>query len=320
MDTRPIGDTRPTGNKPGVPNPALEKFLDFYLAHLRVERSLSGHTIEAYGRGLGHFLAYLDPAIIDPQKITRDHLTAYLEELTLNLHLSPRSRAARLSALKGFFAFLTRELIIERNPSFNLTGPTLPKTLPKALSTEDIVTLVTSPDVTTPLGLRDRAMLELMYAAGLRVSELLSLTLGQVNLPDAFLRVTGKGSKDRVTPIGQKATLLLEKYLTEVRPTLIKPKSGPVIFLNKRGLKMSRQYFWRLIGELAIKSGLPPVSPHVLRHSFATHLVEGGADLRAVQMMLGHSSLATTEVYLKVTTKRLKEIHDRHHPRSGRST
>jgi integrase/recombinase XerD len=301
-----------------TPSSGLDKYLDFYLAHLRVERNLSPHTLESYGLGVRGLLASLGEEVAHPKDITRDHLNAHLQTLTNSQNLSARSRAARLSGIKSFFAFLTQESVIERSPAFNITGPRLPRTLPKALSAENIATLVTAPDITTPLGLRNRAMLELMYAGGLRVSELLNLTLSQVNLPDAFLRVVGKGSKERVTPIGQTATLFLNRYLNEVRPTLIKSKSEPTIFLNRRGLKISRQYFWRLIGEEALKVGLPPVSPHVLRHSFATHLVEGGADLRAVQMMLGHASLATTEVYLKVTTKRLKEVHDRHHPRSGR--
>jgi integrase/recombinase XerD len=197
-------------------------------------------------------------------------------------------------------------------------GPKLPASLPKALSPEEILTLVTFPDTSTALGLRNRTMFELLYAGGLRVSELLNLTLGQINLEDSFLRVTGKGSKDRLVPIGRTAAEFLGLYLTRSRPLLAAPQSDSAVFLNRSGTKMSRQFFWKLISGQARLAGLPPVSPHVLRHSFATHLVEGGADLRAVQMMLGHASVGTTEVYLKVSSKRLREVHQRFHPRSGR--
>jgi integrase/recombinase XerD len=296
---------------------SLDFCLDFYLAHLRVERSLSGHTLEAYGRAVRGLMGYLaDSGLSEPQAVQQSHIRDYLATLAAR-DLSPRARAACLSALKGFFGFLAEERVIPDNPAAQIAGPKLPKTLPKALSAEEIATLVAAPDISTTLGLRDRAMLELTYASGLRVSELLSLTLGQINLPEALLRILGKGQKERIVPIGQVAIELLEQYLKKARPLLAGPKSGSAVFLTKRGQKMSRQFFWRLIGKVAAGAGLPNVSPHVLRHSFATHLVDGGADLRAVQLMLGHASLATTEVYLKTSSRRLRETHDKYHPRSG---
>ncbi|MDR2142639.1 MAG: site-specific tyrosine recombinase XerD [Deltaproteobacteria bacterium] len=306
--------------QPSPPSSSLDQLLDFFLAHLRVEKSLSGHTLESYGRSVAGFLAYLGAVgVTEAQRIERAHLNNYLLELTQSRALSPRSRAAHLSAIRGFLGFLAQEGVIPQNPAHQISGPRLPRTLPKALSEEDTLTLIAAPEPEIPFGLRNRAMLELLYAGGLRVSELLSLTLSQLNLPDAFARIIGKGSKERITPIGQTAVDLVGQYLTKARPLLAKPTSGPTVFLNKRGQKMSRQYFWKLLGQEAVKAGLDPVSPHVLRHSFATHLVAGGADLRAVQMMLGHASLATTEVYLKVTNRRLREVHDRYHPRSGRA-
>ncbi|MDR2422353.1 MAG: tyrosine recombinase XerD [Deltaproteobacteria bacterium] len=297
----------------------LIKHLDFFLAHLRVERSLSGHTLEAYGRAVRDLLEDLAQRGFGQSlgEVKRGDLIDHLTRLAEGRGLSPRSVCLRLAAIRGFFKFLAQERVLADNPAAKISKPKNPKTLPKSLSGEETAELVAFPNDNGLKGLRDRAMLELMYAAGLRVSELLSLTLSQVNLPEAYVRAFGKGQKERIVPIGQTAVELLERYLTLARPRLIQPKSGSVVFLTKRGLKMSRQYFWRLVKELALTAGLPPVSPHVLRHSFATHLVEGGADLRAVQLMLGHANLSTTEVYLKTTSKRLRKVHDDYHPRSG---
>ncbi|MDR1085316.1 MAG: tyrosine recombinase XerD [Deltaproteobacteria bacterium] len=311
----------PPLNDPDRAGNPMENYLDFYLGHLRVERGLSEHTLAAYGRDVRGFLNYLGRlGLAGPEDILKEHVTDYLAELSAGKGLCSRSRSRHLSAVRGFLQFLTQENEIKANPAFRIPGPKQPKPLPKALSEEEILTLVTSPDIGTPLGLRNRAMFELLYAGGLRVSELLGLKLSQINLPEAFLRVFGKGAKERLTPIGQTAVEFLSLYLAKARPLLAKPATDSTVFLNKFGAGMSRQYFWELISREAASAGLPPVSPHVLRHSFATHLVEGGADLRAVQMMLGHQSLATTEVYLKVSAKRLREVHDRHHPRSGRSS
>jgi len=300
----------------------FENALDLYLGHLRVERDLSGNTLMAYGRDLTEFLNWLAvKGLTQWERVDRNALIGYLLELGEPGRRSPgglsaRSRARNLSSIRAFFRFLEDEKIIDHNPAANLESPRLPRTLPKALGTEDILRLVTAPETTSPLGLRNRTMFELMYSAGLRVSELLDLTLARVSLEESFLRVIGKGSKERLAPMGEVAAHLLADYLKEARPALVGPKSGPVVFLNHRGGRLSRQYFWRILGRFADELGLTGVTPHVLRHSFATHLVEGGADLRAVQMMLGHASLATTEIYIKVGAERLARVHRQYHPRA----
>jgi len=301
---------------PGLDSPAFDNALDLYLSHLQVERQLSGHTLAAYGRDLSAFLGWLEKhGARDFSAVTRARLTAYF--LDLADRLAPRSRARALSAIRAFFRFLEAEKILAHNPAHNFEGPRPPRSLPKALGPEEVRRLVESPDPEKLLGLRDRAMFELMYGSGLRVSELLNLTLSQVNLPEAFLKVRGKGDKERLAPLGEVSARFLARYLAETRPRLARTASRSRVFLNHRGGGLSRQYFWRLLGRYARDLGLRGVTPHGLRHSFATHLVEGGADLRAVQMMLGHSSLVTTEIYIKVGPERLSQVHRRHHPRAG---
>jgi integrase/recombinase XerD len=299
----------------GLTSPAFDSALDLYLSHLRVERQLSGHTLDAYGRDLAAFLGWLEKdGARDFAQVSRDRLTAYF--LGLADRLAPRSRARALSAVRAFFRFLENEKILDQNPAHNFDGPRPPRSLPKALGPAEVRRLVETPNPENHLELRDRAMLELMYGSGLRVSELLDLTLGQVNLPEAFLKVRGKGGKERLAPMGEVSAGFLARYLKEGRPRLVSPASRSRIFLNRRGGRLSRQYFWRLLGRYAGKAGLRNVTPHVLRHSFATHLVDGGADLRAVQMMLGHSSLTTTEIYIKAGPERLSRVHRAHHPRA----
>ena len=299
----------------GPTAPAFDNALDLYLGHLRVERQLSGHTLDAYGRDLGAFLGWLEKdGARDFTQVSRGRLTAYF--LGLADRLAPRSRARALSAIRAFFRFLENEKILDHNPAHNFDGPRPPRALPKALGPAEIRRLVEAPDPESLLGLRDRAMLELMYGSGLRVSELLGLTLGQVNLPEAFLRVLGKGGKERLAPMGEISAGFLTRYLNEGRPRLLSPASRSQVFLNRRGGRLSRQFFWRLLGRYAEEADIKNVTPHVLRHSFATHLIEGGADLRAVQMMLGHSSLVTTEIYIKVGPERLSRVHRAHHPRA----
>jgi integrase/recombinase XerD len=252
-----------------------------------------------------------------PTGITTELIGSYLTEATLSGTLSPRSRARRLSAIRGLGGFLVEEGLLATNPAAAVVGPKKSKTLPKAWSKDMVERLVTSPDVSTTLGLRDRAMLELLYAGGLRVSELLDLTIGRLRLDEGYARVLGKGSKERLVLVGEEAIEACAAWLARGRPELARPRSPANVFLNYRGGRMSRNYFWRRLGLIADEAGLPRLSPHVLRHSFATHLLAGGADLRAVQMMLGHESLATTEIYLKVEGSRLAEIHRRAHPRGG---
>jgi integrase/recombinase XerD len=294
-----------------------EPMMDLYLGHLRVERGLSENTIAGYGRDIEDFIGFLaENDLKDPKKVGRGTIQAFLISLSDKGTLAPRSRARKLSAVKGFFVFLEDEGLVNASPSGGVEGPRLNKSLPKALSQADMQRLVESPDLTKPGGLRNRAMFELMYAGGLRVSELLDLTIGQLSLSESYLRVRGKGAKDRIVPIGEISLHFLTRYLEEERGKLAAKESDSHLFLNCRGSRMSRQYFWRLISTEAKLIGLDKVSPHVLRHSFATHLLEGGADLRSVQMMLGHERLGTTEIYLKVGSQRLKETHKKYHPRS----
>ena len=302
--------------------PAFENALDLYLGHLQVERQLAGNTQAAYGRDLTAFLAWLEKSgIRDFAGVSRDRVTAYFLELAGRL--AARSRARALSAVRSFFGFLEAEGLAARNPIRNFSGPRLPRPVPKALGREETRRLVEAPAADTPLGLRDRAMFELIYASGLRVSELLDLELEQINLEDAFLKVRGKGRKKRLVPMGETAAGFLSRYLREARPRLLSARPPAAarkknhVFLNRRGGRLSRQYFWRLLVRWAGRLGLAGATPHVLRHSFATHLVEGGANLRAVQMMLGHASLATTEIYIKTGVERLIRTHRRYHPRAG---
>ncbi|MDR1309522.1 MAG: tyrosine recombinase XerD [Deltaproteobacteria bacterium] len=294
----------------------LRTALDHYLSHLRVERGYSGNTLDGYGTDIAGFVDHLGlQGVASLADIEQGHIAGFLQGLA-DRSLKPVSRARKLSAIKGWLRFLHDEGLIEGNPGFDVKAPKVSKPLPKALGREDVERLVTFPDPSTPLGLRDRAMLEVLYAAGLRVSELVGLSLAQVHLDDGFLRVRGKGSKDRITPLGEEAVSFLGRYLREARPGLVGPGSGQAVFLAQTGLPLTRNSFYRLITRMAAEAGLPPTSPHVLRHSFATHLLEGGADLRAVQMMLGHASLSSTECYLKVEDRRLREVHRRFHPRA----
>ncbi|MDR2459999.1 MAG: site-specific tyrosine recombinase XerD [Deltaproteobacteria bacterium] len=299
---------------------ATEKWearMDLFLGHLQVERALAANTITSYARDIQDFIKFLkEIELNDPKDVGRGTVQAFLIHLTEKGKLAPRSRARKLSAVKTFFTFLENEGLIESSPSEGVQGPKLNKSLPKALSLEDIQRLVEFPDLNKSLGLRNRAMFELMYGGGLRVSELLDLTLGQISLSESYLRVRGKGAKDRIVPIGEVALHFLKRYLEEERGKMAKKGSDNHLFLTCRGRRMSRQYFWCLISQMAKLLGLENVSPHVLRHSFATHLLEGGADLRSVQMMLGHERLGTTEIYLKVSNKRLQEVHKKYHPRS----
>jgi integrase/recombinase XerD len=298
-----------------IASEAFDGFLDMFLSHLKVERGLSKHTIDAYGRDLRDLFEYsTSKGIGELSKVDKELLSQYLSELAETL--CPRSRARKLSAFKGFFAFLEKENFLDGSQVDQLQAPKLNRSLPKALSREEIEKLVSWPSPDTTLGLRNRAMLEVIYAAGLRVTEAISLTLSQVNLPDRFLKVRGKGSKDRIVLLGDAAHYYLELWLSKGRPALVVGNSPNAVFLNKNGQSLSRQYFWRFVSQIAVQAGISKASPHVLRHSFATHLLEGGADLRAVQMMLGHSDLSTTEIYLKVEIEQLKKVHNRFHPRA----
>jgi integrase/recombinase XerD len=295
---------------------ALYAALDEYLSHLRVEKGYAGNTINSYGADMNGFLAFLAGlGICRPEEIVQEHLTGYLAVLD-RVGLKAITRARKLSSIKGWMRHMREERVIEGDPGFELKSPKFARPLPKALGKEEVERLINVPDPDTPEGLMRLAMLEVMYGGGLRVTELVTLPLNQVHLKDGFLRIRGKGSKDRLVPLGETALRVLERYLKEVRPAFAGPKSGQTVFLNSKGAAMTRNTFWRMFARMAAEAGLPVTSPHTLRHSFATHLLEGGAGLRAVQAMLGHSSLSSTECYLKVEDKRLQEVHKRFHPRS----
>jgi len=289
-------------------------YADQFLNHLRVERGLSGNTILAYSQDLEKFFAFLEKENLAPLDVTREHLSTYLD--TLDSILSKRSAARNLSALKQFFRFLVSTGTLEASPTRLLNAPKIPLRLPSVLSTSEVELLLAQPDPSTLLGNRDRAMLELLYATGLRVSELVRLKIQNINLEAGFVRTMGKGSKERMVPMGAKAVDALREYLLDGRPGLLKRRTSPYVFLNLRAGPMTRQGFWKIIRQYGKRAGiLKQISPHMLRHSFASHLLEFGADLRAVQVMLGHADISTTQIYTHVTRERLKEIHAKCHPR-----
>jgi integrase/recombinase XerD len=291
-------------------------YLDLYLSHLRVERGLSGNTVEAYGRDVNRYLVYLEQnQKSGPESASRTMILGYLVHLS-QAGIGARSRARALSALKGFYGFLVKEGLMEANPASDVESPKLSTYLPSVLSEDDVDRLLAAPDVETPGGLRDRAMLELLYATGMRVSELLNVETAHMNLEAGYIRTRGKGSKERLIPLGDQAVDWIKRYIKDARPALGRNRPTSHVFLSRLGKKISRQYFWKLVVKYARQAGIKKdISPHTLRHSFATHLLTHGADLRSVQMMLGHSDISTTEIYTHITTQRLKDVHERHHPR-----
>jgi integrase/recombinase XerD len=294
---------------------AVEHRIHEFLAHLAIERNLSPRTVEAYRRDLQQFDAWLGARGVGLDGVERATLRSYLGTRRDN-GLSARSSARALSALRSFFRFLVNNEILTADPTANLRSPSLWRTVPHALSPQEIEALLEAPDNNTTLGLRDRAMLETLYATGLRVSELVGLTVDRVRLDPGFVRVIGKGRKERLVPLGDSAVSRLDDYVQRARPELNRHRLSE-LFLNHRGGPLTRQGFWKILRGHAVRAGVgSPVSPHVIRHSFATHLVENGADLRAVQMMLGHASLTTTEIYTHVARERLRRLYDEKHPRA----
>lgn len=298
---------------PGVLTGPAKSFLDF----CRVEKGLAANTLESYRLDLTRFSSEL-PA---QKKTSPEELSRYVESL-YSAGLSARSIARHITTLRNFYSFLTREGEIERDPTEFLTLPRQSATLPKYLNREEIERLLTAPPENTPTGLRDRAMLQLLYATGLRVTELCRLELSAVERDSGILRVTGKGNKQRLVPFGEHAREAISKYLASARPGLLKGRASRFLFVTGRTSKtgaeaMTRQGFWKLLRGYGRQAGIfRDLTPHVLRHSFATHLVEGGADLRSVQIMLGHADISTTQIYTHVARRRLREVVDQHHPRA----
>jgi integrase/recombinase XerD len=294
--------------------------IDAYLDHLRVERRLSGHTLESYARdlrGLAEFAAGAGRAV---DALDRRALEAFVAEQRARGQ-SPRSVARAVAAVRGYYRFLLIDQRLGHNPAEDLRPPRAWPALPKFLSIEDVDRLLAEPDVAAPLGLRDRAMIELLYATGMRVSELVSVRPADLHLDEQYLTCIGKGNKERLIPIGEQAAAWVRRYLRDARPTLVqrsarKRASAPRLFVNVRGGPLSRVGFWKVLKRYGRQAGLrSAISPHVLRHSFATHLLDRGADLRAIQMMLGHTDLSTTQIYTHVLEARLRGVYERFHPR-----
>ncbi len=293
--------------------------LDRYLSHLRVEGGLAANTIAAYRSDLRQFLRYLERAgLDDPLSVTAIHVTSFLEKLH-DGGRSARSRVRAVATLRGWFEFLCRERRMERNPMERVHGPKTGLTLPRTLSMQEMTALLDATTGTRPEHDRDAAMVEVLYAAGLRVSELVTLRLSDLKLDVGYLVVTGKGNKQRIAPIGDLARAKLIRYLDRARGILLKGRVSPYVFVTRRGGPLTRQNFWVLLRQRARRAGITAdISPHVVRHSFATHLLDRGADLRAVQTLLGHASVSTTQIYTHVERRRLKQVHDRYFPRRPR--
>ncbi|GAB6062295.1 site-specific tyrosine recombinase XerD [Deferrisoma palaeochoriense] len=296
--------------------PEAVPWLDAFLEHLAVERGVSPRTLDAYGRDLRRFAAYLGSRASDLGRVRGADILGFLRA-EKGRGVSSRTLARRMSALRGLFRFLVREGVVAGDPFTRLESPRVWKTLPHTLPADEAAALAEGPPGESPQALRDRAILELLYGSGLRVSELCDLTFDQIDLSVGYVRLLGKGSKERVVPLGERAAQALAEYLERGRPRLAKPGVRTNhVFLNRFGRRISRQSVWSLVKRRCRDLGLPAsTSPHTLRHSFATHLLEGGADLRSVQMMLGHADLSTTQIYTHVTRKRLADLVRRHHPR-----
>ena len=290
------------------------EIIDLFLDTLWMERGLSKNTLSAYRSDLCKFLLWLEGENIEVDQARSNNIFTYL---ALSEKKSTRTIARSLSSLRRLYEYLYREGRIKINPVDNVDAPRLGRNLPKSLTENEVESLLEAPNVKQVLGLRDKCMLEVLYATGLRVSELVALTLHQINLRQGVIRVTGKGNKERLVPFGEIATQWLDKYLSSTRDEIIKDKFvTDVLFPSIRGKAMTRQTFWYMIKRYTVSAGIKKsISPHILRHAFATHLINHGADLRVVQMLLGHSDISTTQIYTHVARERLKDIHAEHHPR-----
>ncbi|QPC46763.1 site-specific tyrosine recombinase XerD [Mangrovibacillus cuniculi] len=296
-----------------------DQLLDF-IHFLKVEKQLATNTIVSYKRDLESYLHYLTQVegISEIDSIQRAQLVHYMGFLK-DSGKSSRTIARQLASIRNFHQFLIRDGVTKNDPTLHIETPQLERTLPKVLNLEEVEALLATPKSTTPIGLRDKAMLETLYATGIRVSELISLKLEDVHLSMGFVRCVGKGNKERIIPIGKTAISVMKEYLEHGRPKLRKPKHAKeeALFLNMYGSSMSRQGFWKMLKKLAKEASIQKeITPHTLRHSFATHLLENGADLRAVQEMLGHADISTTQIYTHVTKTRLTDVYKQFHPRA----
>jgi integrase/recombinase XerD len=286
-----------------------------FFYYLKLERGLSENTIKSYSADISQFNSYLNSITVDLFKVNSLIVENYIKQLHNNKQ-SSKSISRKISSLKQLFLYLLKNKHISASPLNEIHLPKIQHSIPKPLTEEHVELLLNAPDESTTIGFRDKTMIELMYATGVRVSELVDLRIPQVNLNQGVIRVTGKGEKDRLIPLGEYASDYLKRYLLSVRSLLLKDKSSPFVFLSNRSKNMTRQTFWYSIKKYAKKCSIyPEPSPHQLRHSFATHLLNNGADLRVVQMLLGHSNISTTQIYTLVAKHQLKKIHKKHHPR-----
>jgi len=295
----------------------MEQLVDTYLLHLRVERGLAQNTLDSYRRDLSKFVGFLRrQGVFGLEQVDRQEIMAFMEDL----HKKGRAAATisrNLAAIRSFYGFLSQENLVNQNPSTELDSPKIPKRLPNILSVSQVSKLMEQPDGKDAGGLRDKAMLELLYATGIRVSELVDLNIPDVNLDMGFLRCIGKGSKERIVPMGKSAIQSINTYLERGRGKLIRDPQEQAVFVNIHGRRLTRQGFWKILKKYVRQAGISgEITPHTLRHSFATHLLENGADLRAVQEMLGHSDISTTQIYTQVTANRLRDVYQQFHPRA----
>ncbi len=295
----------------------ISAMISSFLTHVRVEKGLSANTISAYRRDLMKFDAFAQKRKLSLEAVSRDDLVDFLAGL-YRQKLESKSVARHLVTLRNFFRYAQIQDVIPADPSINLESPKIRRSLPGYLRLEEVDRLLLQPDANTPLGLRDRAMLEVLYSTGLRVSELTGLRVNDLDSKVGCVRCIGKGDKERIVPVGKKALGMVDKYLRDARPQLLGKALGtPALFVNRRGRALSRVGVWKILSGYGRRAGLrQALTPHMLRHSFATHLLERGADLRSVQLMLGHADIATTQIYTHVVEERLKQIYKAHHPRA----
>jgi integrase/recombinase XerD len=288
-----------------------------FLTFLQVEKGLSKNTLDSYGRDLKKYIEFLKSQKIPSfSETNRTIIISYFLQLQKKGHASS-TISRNLASIRSFYQFLVRERYLDKDPTINLESPKLEKRLPKVLSIKEVDLLLEQPDIKKPLGLRDKAMLELLYATGIRVTELITLDITDVELDMGYIKCLGKGSKERIVPIGSEAVKFLEQYILTERKKLIKKREEKALFVNHHGYRLTRQGFWKIIKRYAKRAKInKQITPHTLRHSFATHLLENGADLRSVQELLGHADISTTQIYTHITKKRLREVYSKTHPRA----
>lgn len=292
-----------------------QNVLDTFIDHLWLEDGLAKNTLSSYRTDLAHYASWCqNQEGIDFINATEANIQQYLA--VKFPHAKARSMGRLIASLRRFYRYALRESLIQADPTLNIESPKLPRSLPKSMSEDEVEDLLNAPNLNEPMGLRDKAMLELLYASGLRVSELVGVQVNEVSTQDGVVRVTGKGNKTRLVPMGEEAADWIDRYLKEARPVILKERLCDALFVTNRVSGMTRHAFWHIIKKYTLAAGIKKnISPHVLRHAFATHLLNHGADLRVVQMLLGHSDISTTQIYTHVARERLKQLHAEHHPR-----